>query len=219
MARRWPRCWPPRPATPSHHAGAELLGRLDIRFSTVYADDVDSTAAVRARAGEKPTTEPARDRIVEAPPLLGCGQQLAQLHTAICALAIPPPRAAAPRPRRRRHVTGTSSDSLRELTEPNVNRSHAEIESIPTVPRARPSATITKAVRIDHPTGGEAQDSPSVIAKYSGGPNWMATSASQPAASMIPTTPEGPATNDPTAEMVRRRPLAPSWSSGSRRAG
>ena len=50
---------------------------------------------------------------------------------------------------------------------------------------------------------------PSVMAKYSGGPNWMATSASQPAASMMPTTPTVPATNDPTAAMVSAAPARP----------
>ena len=95
-------------------------------------------------------------------------------------------------------------------TEPNVKRRSAEIESIPTVPRARPSATITKALRIEPPDRRESSRiPPSVIAKYSGGPNWMATSASQPAASMIPTTPTVPATNDPTAAMVSAAPARP----------
>ena len=37
----------------------------------------------------------------------------------------------------------------------------------------------------------------------------MATSASQPAASMIPTTPTVPAKNDPTAAIVRAAPARP----------
>ena len=107
-------------------------------------------------------------------------------------------------------ITGTSSMPCASCTEPNVNRRRAEIESIPTVPRARPSATITKALRIEPPDRRErSRIPPRVIAKYSGGPNRMATSASQLAASMIPTTPTVPAKNDPTAAIVRAAPARP----------
>ena len=107
-------------------------------------------------------------------------------------------------------MTGTSSTPCASCTEPNVNRRSAEIESIPTVPRARPRATITKALRIEPPDSRDRSRRPaSVIAKYSGGPNWMATSASQLAASMMPITPTVPATNDPTAATVRAAPARP----------
>ena len=57
-------------------------------------------------------------------------------------------------------ITGTSSMPCASCTEPNVNRRSAEIESIPTVPSARPSATITKALRIEPPDRRERSRMP-----------------------------------------------------------
>ena len=47
------------------------------------------------------------------------------------------------------------------------------------------------------------------MAKYSGGPKRSAWSASQEAATAMPTTPSEPATNEPTAATVRAAPARP----------
>jgi len=78
------------------------------------------------------------------------------------------------------------------------------------VPTARPTATSTNACVSD---ALESRDSskipPSVMAKYSGGPKRTATSASQEAANMMPTTPTVPATNEPTAATASAAPARP----------
>jgi len=55
--------------------------------------------------------------------------------------------------------------------EPNVKRRTAEIVSMPTVARARPIATITKACITEPPDSRDSSSNPAAaIAKYSGGP-------------------------------------------------
>ena len=81
---------------------------------------------------------------------------------------------------------------------------------MPTVPSARPIATMTKAWSTEPPERRESSRSPPrAIAKYSGGPKRTARSASQPAANMMPTTPTVPATNEATAAIARAAPARP----------
>ncbi len=71
-------------------------------------------------------------------------------------------------------------------------------------------ATMTNEWSTEPPDSRESSSRPpSAIAKYSGGPNRIARSASQAAASMMPTTPTVPATNDPTAAMQSAAPARP----------
>jgi hypothetical protein len=107
-------------------------------------------------------------------------------------------------------ITGTSSTPWLSWVEPNVNRRIAERESIPTVPRARPMATMTNACMTEPPDSRERSSSPATaIAKYSGGPKRSAWSASQDEARTIPTTPREPAMNEPTAATASAAPARP----------
>ena len=109
-------------------------------------------------------------------------------------------------------ITGTSSTPCESWVEPKVKRRIAEIGSMPTVPSARPIATSTKAWSTEPPLRRESSRSPArAIAKYSGGPNRSACSASHEEASTMPTTPSEPATKEPTrrdGQGGARAPLA-----------
>ena len=107
-------------------------------------------------------------------------------------------------------MTGTSSIPWESWVEPKVKRRMAEIGSMPTVPRARPIATMRKECKTEPPDRRESSISPaSAIAKYSGGPKRSAWSASQEAARTMPTTPTDPATNEPAADTVSAAPARP----------
>ena len=81
---------------------------------------------------------------------------------------------------------------------------------MPTVPMASPSPVIRNAMSTEPPDRRERMASPiTVSAKYSGGPNWSARSASQDANSTMPMTPPDPATNDPTADTASAAPARP----------
>ena len=107
-------------------------------------------------------------------------------------------------------ITGTSSTPWESWVEPKVKRRIAEIGSMPTVPRARPIATSTKACSTEPPLRRESSRSPAkASAKYSGGPKRSAWSASHEDASTMPTTPSEPATNEPTPATARAAPARP----------
>jgi hypothetical protein len=107
-------------------------------------------------------------------------------------------------------MTGTSSMPCESWVEPKVKRRTAEMVSMPTVPRASPIATITKANMTEPPDSRESSISPATArAKYSGGPKRRAWSASQEEASMIPTTPTDPAMKEPTAATASAAPARP----------
>jgi len=101
-----------------------------------------STALRQAGRGPVRSRRPiARDRIVERRHS-SAWEGAAELHAAILRLRDPSSARSSTSARRKTHITGTSSMPC-ALHEPNVNRRSAEIESIPTVPSAKPSATIT----------------------------------------------------------------------------
>src|SRR5216684_3900429 len=54
-------------------------------------------------------------------------------------------------------ITGTRSMPCASCTEPNVKRRSAEIESMPTVPSARPIATITNAWTMEPPDSRDGE--------------------------------------------------------------
>ncbi len=91
-----------------------------------------------------------------------------------------------------------------------MKRRTPEIGSIPIVPTARPNPTIKSDIRTEPPDSRERIASPATAsAKYSGGPNFSARSASHEAKSTMPTTPTEPATNEPTAETASAAPARP----------
>src|SRR3990172_6343462 len=79
-------------------------------------------------------------------------------------------------------ITGTSSIPCASWSTPNVNRRTPEIGSMPTVPSASPSPTISSDMSTAPPERRERIASPIALsAKYSGGPNRSAWSASHEA--------------------------------------
>jgi hypothetical protein len=107
-------------------------------------------------------------------------------------------------------ITGTSSIPCESRIEPKVKRRAAEIGSIPTVLRARPIATSTKACITEPPDSLESSSNPATaIAKYSGGPKWRAWSASHEEARTMPSTPREPAMKEPAAATASAAPARP----------
>ena len=107
-------------------------------------------------------------------------------------------------------ITGTSSMPWESWVEPKVKRRTAEIGSMPTVPSASPMATMRRPCITEPPLKRESSIRPAAaIAKYSGGPKRSAWSASQEAASTMPTTPTVPATKEPAPATARAAPARP----------
>ncbi len=104
----------------------------------------------------------------------------------------------------------TNSMPLARSSLPSVKRVMPVDGSMPTVPSMMPTRTIRAARRIDVPVTPVRISSPSTaIAKYSGGPNASAQSATVGANSVSPTRPSVPATNEPMAATASAAPARP----------
>ena len=93
---------------------------------------------------------------------------------------------------------------------PNEKRCTPVLTSVPTMPSRRPITTMASDLRMSPWARTAAATRPiSISEKYSGAPNFSATSASGGPAMAISSVPKVPATNEPMAAMASAGPARP----------
>ena len=107
-------------------------------------------------------------------------------------------------------TTARSSIPAERLTDPKVKRSRPLTTSMPIAAIRNPSAIISTPFTGEPVIMNSVQTTPSTIsAKFSGGPNRIATAAIAGAKNVMTMTPSVPATNEPMAAMPSAAPARP----------